>query len=149
MATAKIYFQCDVTLPGGVTKSIGNKSVPTLITLDSSAPDVHDTRHYIATGSEQAVLTLGSGEDLAAFKFAAFRPSVTMMLGWRGTSDADNSAIELRAGNWFVLYNDATPNYNATTLTRIDNAATVTDVSVVYAGNESGATGYIDVFAFN
>jgi hypothetical protein len=149
MASARIYFQIDVTLPGGQIRTIGNKSVPVVVTLDSTAPDVHEARHYIATGAEQAVLTLGTGEDLAAFKLAAFRPSATMMLGWRGTADADNSAIELRANTWFVLVNDATPNYNAVTATRIDNAATLTDVSVVYAGNESGSTAYIDVWAVN
>lgn len=150
MASAKIYFQMDVSLPGGALLTIGDKSVPDIITLDSSAPDVHRSRHYIATNGEATVLSLGATGDLAAFKVAAFKPSATMMLGWRSAnSDADNSVVELRAGSWFYLVNDATTVYNAATLTRIDNAATQSDISAVYAGNESGATAYIDVFAVN
>lgn len=150
MASAKIYFQIDVSLPGGVVASIGDKSVPSIVTLDSTAPDVHRTRFYIANNAETTVLSLGASGDLAAFKIAAFKPSATMMLGWRSTNaDADNSVVELRAGVWFYLVNDATTVYNAATLTRIDNAATQSDISAVYAGNESGATAYIDVFAVN
>lgn len=148
MPSVNVYFQADISLPGADPVTIGSKSVPVTIALDATAPDAHRSRYYIANNAEQQVLAVGSGLDLPAFKLAFFKPSAVMMLGWRGaSSDADNSAVELRAGAWFMLTNDATVVYNAATATRIDNAATQSDISAVYAGNESGATAYIDVVA--
>lgn len=150
MPSAKIYFQMDVSLPGGAQFTIGDKSAPEIVTLDSTSPDAHRARYYIANNAEQEVLSAGSGQDVAAFKIAAFRPSVTMFLGWRtANSDADNSVVELRAGVWFLLVNDASKVYNAALATRIDNASTSSDISSVYAANASGGTGYIDVVAVN
>lgn len=148
MPSAKIYFQMDVSLPGGTIQSFGSKNVPAIVNLDNSAPELFQDRVTIANNGEATLATFGSGADLPSFKIVLLKPSVTMYAGWRGSnSDADNSIIELRAGVWQPLLNDSTTAYNATSLTRIDNATTAYDISAIIAGNRSGGSGYIDIVA--
>lgn len=150
MASAKIYFQMDVSLPGGLKHTIGDKSSPVVVPLDSSTPQLFTTRIWIADNVEGKVLNTNLDfptEDINSFKLAAFRPSVDMILSWYAGTTADNSALAVRANTWFIMTSESTVPYVADALTRIDNTAVADNIEVVYAANNSGATGYVDVVA--
>lgn len=150
MASAKIYFQMDVSLPGGVRQTIGDKSSPVVVTLDSTAPEYFQDRVYINNGSLSEILSIGSGDNIAGLKVLAVKPSVNMMISWKpggGGDDEDSSVIEVRANMWTYLSENSTYDYDAVFLDRIAATNTPDDIGFVYATNDSGSNGYIDVVA--
>ncbi len=150
MATINIYTKAEISMPGCERVVVGSISSPYTVTLDASAPDFFRDVIYLADGDEVEVLSLGASGDMAAFKVAIFKPSVDMYIGWRGSnSDADNSCIEVDAGSLFYLTSDATTDYNSSTIVRVGNTKTSYDISAVYAGNRSGGTGKLEVWAVN
>lgn len=150
MATINIYTKAEISMPGCERVIIGSLNTPYSVTLDVTSPDYFRDTLYLADGDEVTVLELGSGLDMDAFKVAIFKPSVAMYIGWRGSnSDADNSCVEVAAGSLFTLTSDATTDYNSSTLVRVGNTKTAYDISAVYAGNRSGGTGKLEVWAVN
>lgn len=148
MATVNFYSKAIISLPGTGNITIGDISTPFTITLDASAPDVHVVRKVLADNEETQLVTIGSGasDDIPDFKFAAFYCSVDTTLGFGGDADADNSTVKVDGGSYFYLTSDKIKEYISGVEGRVDQLTPDTDIISVWAGNDSGSTGYVQAW---
>lgn len=145
MAELKLYFAAEIATAGKIIP-IGSKSVPVVISLDSTAPEYHYNKLYLADNAEGTLCTVGT--DISApIKAAIFYASVDMTIGFSGSSGADSSTLEIDGGSFVLFTGGKVKPYNATFLTRLDEANTLTNIITISAGNNSGATGYIEIWA--
>lgn len=146
MAEVRITTYAEISVNGKIIR-IGDKSTPAVITLDSTSPDWHYSRLVLADNAEGTLLTLGSGEDMTAFKVAIIKPSVDMTIGWAGSTEANNATAMVEGGHFFILTNDDVMTYDAVLATRVDEGTTAVVITKIMAGNNSASTGYVECWA--
>ena len=148
MAEVSLYTRYTISLPGTGKIEIGSATNPTTIALDSTSPDVYMNRVVIADQAEATLLTVGAGEDLVtAFKVIRIYCSFDMNIILDGATASNNSAIKVKGGTYWHLCSDDMQTYNAVLLTRADGGTATVDITSVIAGNDSGGTGYCQLWA--
>lgn len=147
MAEVNIYTRYTISLPGTGKIDIGSATVPTTISLDATAPDVYVNRVVLADNAESVIGEFGTGKVATGFKVLVIYCSVDMTITFSGSTDADNSAVKVKGGTYWHLCSDDSKAYNATAAGRADEGVASVDIVSVSAGNDSGSTGYVQLWA--
>lgn len=147
MATVNFYSKAVITIPGAGKIELGDISTPISVTLDASSPDIYVNRVALANGEDALIAELGSGHALADFKFLAIYCSVDMDIVFGGEgSQFNNSAVVVEGGTFFYLFNDEIKAYQVTLADRVADTNANQDIQQIYAGNDSGSSGYVQIW---